>query len=73
MLSGTDKRFRNLDHRRAVSLLLATTAWRKMTLGVHLEGQSPEKGKAALDKGTAMYLVCPGVNASKFSFSVFFK
>lgn len=56
MLSAADKRFRNLDSGRAVSLFLAITARRRMTLGAHLEGQGPEnrrEGQSTPDKRTA--------------------
>lgn len=33
-----------------MSLVLAIIAWRKITLGVNLEGQSPEKVKASQAK-----------------------
>lgn len=33
-----------------MSPVLAITAWRRMTLGVHLEDHGPEKGKASQAK-----------------------
>lgn len=45
VLSDTDKRFRKLDSRRAVSLLLTIMTWRRVTLKAHLEHRSLEKVK----------------------------